>query len=253
MIDFHTHPENWGIKPVLFSIGSSDISSYSFFVLLALIIGLLVYYFLSAEQKELSEKSFLVLLAALFGGTLGAKIPIWVINYQLIMDSLPDITPIISGRTITGGLVGGTLAVIIVKKYLKIKKKKGNLFAPAIAIGIAIGRIGCFLMGCCYGIETTLPLGVDFGDGILRHPTQIYEAVFMLGLFVFLMYKRKTAKPGQLFFILMNSYFVFRFLEEFIRDNPHYFGLTLFQYISIGALLFINTKYIYEQKKLKIK
>jgi phosphatidylglycerol---prolipoprotein diacylglyceryl transferase len=251
MIDTHLHPENWGIKPNLFSSGNLEINSYSFFVLLGLIVGLIVYYILAKNEKKLSEKSFYVLLAGLGGGILGAKIPMWVLNFNLIIQSFPDITPILSGRTITGGLIGGTLAVIYAKKKLKIKEKKGNLFAPGIAIGVSIGRIGCFLKGCCYGIKTNLPWGVNFGDGILRHPTQLYESIFMFGLFFYLLYKRKTAKPGYLFYLLMNIYFIFRFFIEFIRDNPHYFGFTLFQYISIGALLFINARYLREKKNNK--
>jgi phosphatidylglycerol---prolipoprotein diacylglyceryl transferase len=251
MLDYHTIPgQNWGIRPVLFSIGSFEINSYSFFVMLGLIIGLGVYYCLAKKENKLSEKSFYVLIAGLLGGILGAKIPIWIINFPLIIRSFPDITPILSGRTITGGLIGGTLAVMYIKQKLKIKGKKGNLFAPAIALGVAVGRIGCFLKGCCYGTPTDLPWGVDFGDGIIRHPTQIYESIFFIGLFVFLMIRRKKAKPGYLFHLLMNVYFSFRFLEEFIRgeQNPVFFGLTIFQWISIAALIFINAKYLYEKR-----
>ena len=143
--------------------------------------------------------------------------------------------------------------MILIKKKLNITEKKGNLFAPAIAIGVAIGRIGCFLAGCCYGIETNLPWGVDFGDGILRHPTQIYEAIFMLGIFFYLLYKRTTVKAGVLFYLLMNLYFTFRFFEEFIRENPNYFGLSLFQWIAIGSLIFINLKYLKENGRFKLE
>ncbi len=252
MIDIHqishNHPEGWGIRPILFQIGSIKINSYSFFVLSGLIVGLVIYYILAKKEKKLSEESFYILIAGLFGGIIGAKLPIWIMNFPKIIQDLPDMTAFLSGRTITGGLIGGTLAVLYIKKRLGIKEKKGNLFAPSIAIGIAIGRIGCFLRGCCYGTQTKLPWGVDFGDNILRHPTQIYESIFMSGLFLFLLYKRKRAAPGYLFYLLMNIYFIFRFFEEFIRENPHYLGLTLFQYISIGALIFINIKYLIEKK-----
>lgn len=248
MLDYHTIPaENWGIKPFLFEFFGLRVNSYSFFVLLGLIVGLAVYYYLAKEEKKMSENSFYILIAGLIGGVLGAKIPIWIINFRLIIESLPDITPILSGRTITGGLIGGTLAVLYIKKKLKIKGKRGNLFAPAIALGVAIGRIGCFLKGCCYGKPTSLPWGVDFGDSILRHPTQIYESIFFLVLFIILMLKRKNAKPGYLFYILMNTYFIFRFFEEFIREEPIFFGLTIFQYISLIALIWINAKYFKEK------
>jgi phosphatidylglycerol---prolipoprotein diacylglyceryl transferase len=250
MLDYHTVPtEHWGLRPVLFQIGPFNISSYSFFVLLGLIVGLVVYFYLSKKEQKLSENSFYILVSALVGGILGAKIPIWIMNLPLIIKSFPDISPLLSGRTITGGLIGGTLAVMYIKKRLNIKDKKGNLFAPAIAIGVAIGRIGCLLKGCCYGTPTKLPWGIDFGDGIPRHPTQIYEIIFFVVAFIILLIKRKNAKPGQLFYRLMNSYFIFRFFEEFIREEPRYLGITVFQYISIAALLFINGKYLYEKKK----
>ncbi len=247
MIDLHYYPERWGIRPVLFNLSGYKISSYSFFVLLGLTAGLVVYFILAGKEQKTGEKSFHVLAAGLAGGIIGAKIPIWILNFSYIIQSFPDIMPFLSGRTITGGLIGGTLSVMYIKKKFNIQEKKGNLFAPAIALGVSIGRIGCLLRGCCYGLPTNLPWGVDFGDGILRHPTQIYESVFMFCIFLFLCAGKKRALPGYLFFLLMNIYFVFRFFEEFLRANPLYWKLTLFQYISIGALLFINIKYLKEK------
>lgn len=249
MIDTHKHPLNWGIRTVFFEIGYFKINTYAFFVFLGLCVGLGVYYYLAKKEGKLSEKSFYVLIAGLLGGILGAKLPIWILNFPTIFKNLPDLTPILSGRTITGGLIGGTLSVIYIKKRLRITDKKGNLFAPAIAIGVAIGRLGCFFAGCCYGTETNLPWGVDFGDGILRHPTQLYESLFLLLFFFYLLYKNGRVKPGYLFYLLMNFYFIFRFAEEFIRENPRYLGLTFFQYISVGALIFINLKNYYEQSR----
>ncbi|MFH1408608.1 MAG: prolipoprotein diacylglyceryl transferase [Nanoarchaeota archaeon] len=250
MLDYHTIPsESWGIRPVLFELWGLKISAYAFFIMLGLLAGLWMYYHLAREQRKVSEHSFYILMAGLLGGILGAKVPIWIINLPLIIRSYPDIMPILSGRTIVGGLIGGTLSVMFIKWKLGIKEKKGNLFAPAIALGVAIGRIGCFLRGCCYGKPTQLPWGVDFGDSVLRHPTQLYESAFFIVMFSLLMMKRKNAKPGYLFYLLMNTYFIFRFLLEFIKEEQTYLGLTIFQYISIGALLFINAKYLNEKRK----
>lgn len=249
MLDYHSHPADWGVRPILFSLFGYDIKSYAFFVLLGLIVGLGVYLYLARKEKKLSENSIYIILAGLAGGIIGAKVVFWIIYLPALIQSYPDLSVFLSGRSIIGGLIGGTLAVMLVKWKLGIKTKMGNLFAPGIALGVAIGRIGCLLQGCCYGTSTTLPWGVDFGDAIFRHPTQIYEAIFMLGMFFFLMYKRKDAKPGQLFYLLMNCYFVFRFFEEFIRDSPSYLGLTVFQYLCLLALAFINAKYLYEKRK----
>lgn len=231
---------SWGVRPVLFNVGNYLVSSYSFFVIIALLAAVLVYYFEAKKVGELSENSFHIFVAALVGGVLGAKIPIWIMNWRLIVASFPDITPILSGRTIVGGLIGGTAAVVLVRYFLKIERKMGNIFVPAIGIAIFFGRIGCFLRGCCYGVATNLPWGVDFGDGIRRHPTQIYEALFGLLVFIFtIRLKKDKIKAGLLFQIFLISYFVFRFLIEFIREEPRiYLGLTLAQVVAMVVIVY---------------
>lgn len=239
MIDEHIHPENWGVRPELFKLGSIGVDSYSFFVLLALAVGFAFYFNNARKEKSLNDNSIYIAISALVGGIIGAKIPIWIVNFPLILSNL-SISTILSGRTIIGGLVGGMLSVIWIKRKLKIKTKRGNLFAPSVAIGISIGRIGCFLEGCCYGIPTNSSWGVNFGDGVLRHPTQIYEAMFTFILFIyFQFYYSRPAVPGEMFRKLMIYYFIFRFFEEFIRDNQFvYFYLSYFQWMSLLVILY---------------
>jgi phosphatidylglycerol---prolipoprotein diacylglyceryl transferase len=249
--------EDWGVRPVLFQIGNIKIPAYSFFVLLAIIVSSIIYYHEARRSKNLSEESFFIVFAALIGGALGSKIPVWIINYRLILKSLPDITPLLSGRTILGGLIGGLLAVIILKWRLKIQIKMGNQIAPALAMGMTIGRIGCFFRGCCFGIPTHLPWGVDFGDGILRYPTQIFDGLFNFGLFCYLMRIRdQVIEPGKLFWIYLQSYLVFRFLIEFIREEPAFlWGLTVSQVVAMVALMVMNRKMIFRlmcRKEVKI-
>lgn len=241
IFDSEIIPEGvWGIRPILFKIGNLNIEAYPFFVSLAILVGIIVFYLDAKKHKSANEKTFYIVIAALVGGTLGSKLPVWIFNFKEIINSLPDLTLLLSGRTIVGGLIGGTLGVMLIKKHLKINEKKGNFFAPAIAIGIAIGRIGCFLRGCCYGISTKLPWGVDFGDGILRHPTQLYESLFALIMFFYLQKaKKKNPKPGELFRTLMVSYFIFRFLIEFIRvESKIFLGLSGFQWASLLVLAY---------------
>lgn len=242
MIDDHYFPNNWGVKPVLITMGWVEIPAYSFFVLLGVVVGFLVYFYESKEKKNLNENGFWIAFGSLVGGIVGAKLLEWIINYKYVLDHLFDATIWFSGRSIVGGLIGGTLGAALTKKILKIKEKRGNLFAPAVAVGVAIGRLGCFFRGCCFGKETVLPWGVNFGDGVLRHPTQIYESLFMLAMFVYLekIKNKDTIKPGQLFKRLMVAYFIFRFLIEFIRVEPIFFaGLTVFQIISIGVITYL--------------
>jgi len=250
MLDFHLVPyPEWGIKPILFNIGSFPVPSYSFFMLLAILVGCFVYWFEARKQKKANENSFYLIIAALVGGAIGAKLPILFLYWEEIVLSFPDLSILVSGRTIVGGLIGGTLAVIYIKNKLGIKERRGNLFAPAIALGVAIGRIGCFLRGCCFGKPTSLPWGVDFGDGILRHPTQLYESIFMLGMFFYLRYLgKKNPVPGKLFDIFMISYFAFRFFIEFIRvEKVIFLGLTFFQFVSIAAVIWFARRYFFKK------
>lgn len=86
------------------------------------------------------------------------------------------------GNTIVGGLLGGWLTVEIVKRLNGIRSQTGDLFALPLFAGIAVGRIGCFIAGLAddtYATPTHLPWGVNFGDGIPRHPVQIYEILFL--------------------------------------------------------------------------
>lgn len=126
------------------------------------------------------------------------------------------------------------------KKKLNIKIRLGNNIVPGVIVGIAIGRIGCFLRGCCYGVHTELPWGVDFGDGVLRHPTQIYEIIFLIFMLIFINIKFKNKpKAGSLFDIFMITYFFYRFVVEFIRVEPELFlTLTMFQWISIVIIIY---------------
>ncbi len=258
MLDFHsTHNheyiENWGIRPVLFSIRDVDIPAYSFFVLLGILVGILVIYLYSKKENRKNKYIFELVLAGIVGGVLGAKIPIWIFYAPQIIASFPDVSLLLSGRTIVGGLIGGTLAVWYIKRKMNIYTRFGNMIVPGVVAGIAIGRIGCFLRGCCYGVQTKLPWGVDFGDGISRHPTQIYEILFLSAMFVYINFKLKL-KPesGKLFDTFMIIYFSYRFMVEFIRVEPKIFlHLTMFQWLSLLIIiyfLFIKKKIFYRNK-----
>jgi phosphatidylglycerol---prolipoprotein diacylglyceryl transferase len=242
MINKLIYPSNWGVKPVLFSLGQIDIPAYTFFSGLGILIGLALYYYETRKKKVTSENGIYILMGSLVGGIIGAKLLEILINYKFVMQNLSKLNILFSGRTIVGGLIGGTIGVNLTKKFLGIKGKTGNYFAPGVALGVAIGRIGCFFRGCCYGQPTSLPWGINFGDGILRHPTQIYESIFMLGMFFYLekIKDNENIVPGQLFKIIMVCYFIFRFFIEFLRVEPVAFaGITYFQVISIAVIVYM--------------
>lgn len=247
MLDEHIAPASFGFMPYL-TIFNLKISTYSVFMVLAFVAGFICFK-LTADKidKKMSSYRSLIIIYALLGGVIGAKLPILIYNFDLLFKYPKNINLLISGKTIIGALIGGILAVYILKRCLNINIKTGNDIAAPAALGMAIGRLGCFFGGCCYGIEAPRILGIDFGDGIFRYPTQLYEFVFDLAIFAFLLYLKRTKalRPGALFRYLVNSYMIFRFFIEFIRETDIIiWGLSYYQLICLICLLFINRKVI---------
>src|ERR1700730_2918850 len=150
---------------------------YTLFMILALVVFLVARHF----QPRLTALPWwhrvALALAAFVGGAIGDKLPFvfasdtnWLSREAWLTD----------GKTITTGLMGAYLAVELTKFTLEIRVKTGDTFAVPLALALTVGRWGCFFNGCCYGTETSLPWGVDFGDGLRRHPTQVYESLFHL-------------------------------------------------------------------------
>lgn len=246
MIDEHLTPvAQWGIRPILFRVGELAVPAYGFFVALGLLLGIGLFTILiRGHSKDRGRHAPVIAVSALVGGVIGAKLPLWILNAPQIWAAFPDMSPFLSGRTIVGGVIGGMLAVTYVKTLLGEKHRFGNAFAPALALGLVVGRIGCFLQGCCYGTETVLPWGVNFGDGVLRHPTQMYEALLGLGLLAaFFSMGRRHAREGLYFDIFLIAYFGFRFLEEFLREgHALYFGFSGYQWGALLVLTFVSVR-----------
>ncbi len=145
------------------------------------------------------------------------------------------------GKTIVGGLLGGWLAVELAKLSLHIHSRTGDLYAIPLALGIAIGRIGCFVAGLAddtYGTPSSLPWAVNFGDGIPRHPTQLYEVAFLLALAAALYVRSRRPHPqGQLFRLFMAAYLTWRFFIDFLKPQPVAAGLNPIQWASLAGLL----------------
>jgi phosphatidylglycerol---prolipoprotein diacylglyceryl transferase len=234
--DTHVVPSGWGIRPVLFTLGRLEVTSYAFFVALGVVVAIGLYAY-NVRGKAVDNNGLAIAVSALVGGIIGAKVPIWIANLpQLIAH--PNAGDLLSGRTIVGGIIGGVLAVWAVKRRLGIKQRLGNYLVPSLCLGIAIGRLGCFFTGCCYGKETGAGWGVDFGDHLLRHPTQLYEVAFALLLFAIAQATLARWEPGLLFRAFMIAYFSWRFLIEFVRVDPVAgLGLTYYQIASAGIVL----------------
>ena len=149
------------------------------------------------------------------------------------------------GRSILGAILGGILVAEIYKKIHGVRGSTGFIFVLPLAVAIAVGRIGCFSAGLAdytYGTPTSLPWGVDFGDGIPRHPVQLYEsltmAVFAVGFFFWL--KRREAEAAAYgFYVFAAAYGIQRFLWEFMKPYPTVLGpFNLFHLACLALVVY---------------
>jgi phosphatidylglycerol---prolipoprotein diacylglyceryl transferase len=148
-------------------------------------------------------------------------------------------------RSIEGAIAGGILAVELYKRSAGITARTGARFALPLAVGVAVGRIGCYLAGLddfTYGTPTTLPWGHDFGDGIARHPVQLYESAAMAAFAVYYVVRlrrndRFVIENG--FYLAVGYYGLQRFLWEFIKPYGALIGpFTLFHILSFLIFLY---------------
>jgi phosphatidylglycerol:prolipoprotein diacylglycerol transferase len=146
------------------------------------------------------------------------------------------------GKTIVGGLLGGWLGVEAAKRINRIHHRTGDLFALPLCVGIAVGRVGCFVAGLAddtYGKPTSLPWAVDLGDGIGRHPVQIYEILFLAVIGIVVSTKRKLPE-GARFRIFLASYLAWRVAIDFLKPQPLIHGLNLIQWSCFAGLFFLG-------------
>ena len=186
------------------------------------------------------EQGTLVVLGCLIGALVGSRVLAMIESIHAYWPMRHDPMILISGKTIAGGLAGGWAGVEIVKRALGIKQSTGDRFVFPILLGICVGRIGCFLEGLpdhTYGIATSLPWGVDFGDGVRRHPTQLYEIVFCIVLAALILLRmRRPWRCGELFRLFMIGYFAWRFAVEFVKPRETYGGLSPIQMTSLAVV-----------------
>jgi prolipoprotein diacylglyceryltransferase len=186
------------------------------------------------------EQNLWLLVGCIFGAWAGSKLLAWAESPQHYLALLrTDPAALLGGKTIVGGLLGGWAGIEFAKARLGLTRSTGDRFVWPLALGTAIGRLGCFFTGLddhTYGIATTLPWGVDFGDGLTRHPTQLYEGTFVLVLATVISLATRPRKfsSGTRFRCYFAGYFAFRFAVEFIkpRETP-LVGLSAIQLASL--------------------
>lgn len=246
--------------PINLHIGSLVIDSHLIFEILAYTIGFKYYTYLRKKEVDLIDESnrLWIFIGAATGGLIFSRILGMSENLDLIFKNGISWEMLTGSKTIVGGLIGGLIGVEFTKKLIGVKTSSGDLMAYPLILGIALGRIGCFLKGLddgTYGVETTLPWGIDFGDGIYRHPTNLYEILFLISLAFFISRIEKSfvLKNGSKFKIFLSSYLLFRFLVEFIKPFGTYIFLSPIQIACFLTLIYYYKVFISPKSMIESK
>jgi prolipoprotein diacylglyceryltransferase len=198
---------------------------------------------LKADTLPFSQRVWVV-LGGLIGALLGAKLLVLAQHLDLLPQNFSAwLLLFLQGKTVVGALLGGLIGVELTKFRLGVTQSTGDVFVYPLLAGMAVGRIGCFLTGLSdqtYGIATQLPWGVDFGDGIPRHPTQLYEVGFLALLAIGLRLSQGfNLRNGQLFQLFLAAYLSFRFLIDFLKPDFHpLVGISMIQLACLLGLAY---------------
>ncbi len=235
--------------PIFFRIGNITLRTYGLFVA----IGVLVaynYVIKNAVRKKVdinfvSNLSFFSLVI----GFLGARVLYVILNFKYYKSDLLSIVKIWEGGLV---LYGGVLSGLIFGVIFLIKNKQNlldicDLYAPALFLGLSIGRLGCFSAGCCYGRETDSFFGIVFNSldslapiGVKIFPTQLFESLYSLLIFIFLhiIFAREKFKD-KLLFLGLTIYSILRFLNEFLRGDYRGEFLFIFSPSQVISLVLV--------------
>jgi phosphatidylglycerol:prolipoprotein diacylglycerol transferase len=217
------------MRPVLFHIGSLPIRSYGLLVATAFLVGIWI-----ARRRAVArgydpdvviDLSVVLILVSIVGARLAYVLVRW---HQYASDPAGIFRIWEGGLALYGGMIAGTLAGLWYFRRKGIDIWAGaDIFVPSLAMGVAIGRVGCFLNGCCFGHECDLPWGVVFArdsiagmtfPGLHLHPTQIYESLLALAIFVILvLVDRRRHFDGFLLWLFVILLAVARILIDPIR------------------------------------
>lgn len=258
------------MHPVLFHIGNFELASYG--LMTALGYATAAWYLIprlkNCRIKGLTQDTFWNLLFIVFlGAILGGKLLFIILSWPELGTTLAEKLAYIIHNLRYGFVFFGGLLVAVAGAlwYMRRKKlpvlKTSDFLIVGVPLGHALGRIGCFLAGCCYGKPTSLPWGVRFTDphslvppeliNVPLHPTQLYEAALNFALFLLLHYaSKKPHKEGKILVEYVWCYGLMRFLLEFLRGDfrgGFLLGLSPSQVISLAisaVALFIWIKYL---------
>ena len=253
------------MHPILFQFGSIKIYAYGFFIAVGFILALVFAVRKCRREGIPFENVVDLFFYTVLSAFLGARILFVLINFDDYRQNPLHIFRLWEGGLVFyGGLIPAALvAFLYMRRHRLPVWKLADLISPLIALGLFFGRIGCFLAGCCYGKETSLPWGVVFKNpeslallNVPLHPTQLYDAANGLAIFLFLnwMQKRKTF-DGQIFWLFLFLYSITRFFIEIFRGDPRgfLFGGLLSTSQAVGIVLAIFSLFMLFYMKEKYR
>jgi len=231
--------------PVLLKIGPISIFTYGFFIAVGFLAGIFLATNEAKREGEDHEKIMDLCFYILIAAILGSRLFYVATSPEMFLKNPVEILKIWNGGLVFyGGFIAALVTGVI---YLKVKNipvwKTADIMAPSVAIAHFFGRIGCFFAGCCYGKYCDLPWAVTFNHpdslaptGIPLHPTQLYEALGNLAIFLFLFFFRKYKKhDGQLFWLYVLIYGIMRSFIEIFRAD--FRGEFLYGVLSISQVV----------------
>ncbi|MFN8421886.1 MAG: prolipoprotein diacylglyceryl transferase family protein [Anaerolineae bacterium] len=246
--------------PYLFTIGPFRVPTHGFFVALGTAVATVVFVREALRRREMNEQLFGVVCGALLCGAAGAKLSTLGLYVARTGDASWQGILVNGGKSILGGLAGAYAGALLFKWAVGYPRRTGDLFAPAIALGMAVGRVGCLLTEQL-GTPTTLPWGIVLSGtlaartprcptclpGDRLHPSFVYEILFHLAMFALIWFRLRGVPPlrHELLKVYLLAYAVFRFGVEFVRGNEVVWrGLTRSQIFLIPTTLLLVAYFV---------
>ncbi|MEZ6054590.1 MAG: prolipoprotein diacylglyceryl transferase [Planctomycetaceae bacterium] len=210
--------------------------TYAVPVLVAVLLGVLYPVARHITDRRQRRQYFVLQLVTFLSAVLGAKLMFLFGEYGWPFRPVHDWESILySGRSIIGALIFGLLGAELTKPLVNYPLPPNDRFAAVLPFTFAIGRVGCWMSGCCRGAPCSGLFAITGVDGVSRHPAQLYEILFQLlaGSIGIVLVKRKRFQ-GSVFSLYLVAYGAFRLWAETIRETPQSFGgLTTYQWASL--------------------
>jgi prolipoprotein diacylglyceryltransferase len=231
------------IFPVRLSLGPWSVHPHPVLEALAYAVGFRLYLSSRRPGRLTDSQNHGVLAGAIAGAAIGSKLLSWAFDPAYLWAHRLEPAAWLGGKTIVGGLLGGLIGVELAKKAEGVSVSTGDDLTLPLITGMAIGRVGCFLSGLSdntEGLPTSLPWGVDFGDGVPRHPFSLYEVFFLAALATALVAaRRRLPREGDRFKAFMLAYLGWRLVADFWKPYPRPFlGLGAIQIAALLGMLY---------------